>query len=82
MQNGVLDVIAKNLKKRALKMTKYNCGHESDGIIIMDSNELSLVVYLTWAETVGVFGTKEQCFDCYCKKSGKEVKQNDKMQEL
>ena len=48
-------------------MTKYKCGHESDGVIILDSNELSITAWLDWSETVGVVGTKEQCWDCYCK---------------
>lgn len=48
-------------------MTKYQCGHESDGIIILDDNELSMAGYLTWADSVGVFGTQEQCFECWCK---------------
>jgi hypothetical protein len=48
-------------------MTKYKCGHDTDGVIIMDSNELSIAVYLVCAEGVGLNGTREKCFDCYCK---------------
>lgn len=49
-------------------MTKYKCGHDSNGIIILDDNELSMLNYLTWSDTKGVFGTRELCFDCYCNK--------------
>lgn len=48
-------------------MTKYKCNHESDGIIIMDSNELSMSAYLIWKDSVGLDGTKEQCWECYSK---------------
>ena len=48
-------------------MTKYKqCGHESDGIIILDSNELSIAGWIEWSDSVGVFGSKEVCWDCYC----------------
>ena len=46
---------------------KYKCGHESDGIIILDNNELSMLAWIDWSESVGVFGDKSICFDCYCK---------------
>lgn len=49
-------------------MTKYKkCGHESDDVIILDNNELSIIAWLEWSESVGVLGTKEQCWDCWCK---------------
>lgn len=51
---------------------KYKCGHNSDGIIILDSNELSIAGYLVWLDSVGLQGSKELCFDCYCKKGDKE----------
>jgi len=44
---------------------KYKCGHESDGIIILDNNELSLSAYFDWSDTVGLNGTNEQCWECY-----------------
>lgn len=44
---------------------KYKCGHESN-TVIMDDNILSLAGWMTWRDTVGFNGTKEQCFDCYC----------------
>ncbi len=54
-------------------MVKYKCGHETDGAIILDSNKLSMAGYLDWADSVGINGTKEMCFDCYCSpKSRKE----------
>jgi len=48
-------------------MVKYKCGHETDGIIIMDSNIMSTTAYLQWAEEENNLETKEQCFDCYLK---------------
>jgi len=48
-------------------MTDYKCGHKTDGLLILDCNELSIAAYLEWSESVGVFGTKEQCFDCWVK---------------
>jgi hypothetical protein len=47
-------------------MTDYACGH-SCTIIILDSNPLSLSANMEWAETVGRDGTKELCWDCWCK---------------
>ena len=47
-------------------MTKYKqCGHESDGIVILDSNELSMAGWIEWSESVGVFGSREFCWDCF-----------------
>ena len=45
---------------------KYKCGHNSKGIIIMDSNPWSIASYLEWKDTVGFEGTKEQCLECWC----------------
>jgi len=53
-------------------MTDYKCGHETDGVIIMDDNELSYAFYLEWSESVGVFGSREQCFNCYIKEMEKK----------
>ena len=41
-------------------MTEYKCGHKTDGIIILEDNILSLFTYFVWAESVGVFGTRER----------------------
>jgi len=41
------------IKRRIkVKMTKYECGHESDGVIILDSNPLSFSEYLEWANMI------------------------------
>ena len=45
--------------------TKYKCGHEMGGVIILDDNIFSLNEYIKWSETVGLKGTKKMCFDCY-----------------
>ncbi len=45
----------------------YKCGHQGKPVI-MDGNPLSLAHYLNWAESKGFNGTREQCFECYCKK--------------
>ena len=49
-------------------MTEYKCGHKSEGLLILDCNEMSLSAWMEWAESVGFFGTKEKCWDCWCKK--------------
>jgi len=51
-------------------MTKYKCGHECD-ITILDNNELSFMAWYDWSQTVGVFGSKEKCWECYCKRDEK-----------
>jgi hypothetical protein len=57
----------KNGHERAKgKMTHYKCGHDME-IIIMDSNPLSISAYLEWSKTVGRDGTRELCWDCWCK---------------
>jgi hypothetical protein len=47
-------------------MTKYQCGHEVDLIIIADS-AISLTAYIEWAQTVGRDGDKTQCWGCWCR---------------
>ncbi len=49
-------------------MVKYGCGHNTSGLIVLDSNELSIAGYLVWEESVGLNGDKSQCWECYCKK--------------
>ncbi len=50
-------------------MTEYSkCGHKTDGIIIMDDSILSMSAYFVWAESVGVFGDRTICWECWCKK--------------
>lgn len=47
-------------------MTKYSeCSCETDGVIILDDNELSMLQYLMWSEGVGVFGSKTLCWECW-----------------
>ena len=52
-------------------MIKYKCGHTTDGIIILDDNEMSMSVYLEWAEEENNSETQEECFDCYLKRLDK-----------
>ena len=73
-------------------MTKYKCGCETDGFIIMTSNICDYITYREWADSVGVLGTKEVCLYCYLEKQNikfgghcgyikgkwKEKQQNDK----
>ena len=47
-------------------MTKYQCGHETDIILIL-SEPLSLLAYIEWAQTVGRDGDKTLCWACWCK---------------
>mgnify|MGYP001615284723 CR=1 FL=1 len=53
-------------------MTKYKCGHETRGVLILDSNPLSMSVYIEWALEADNLNTKKQCFDCYCREYQKE----------
>lgn len=46
---------------------EYKCGHKTDGLIILDCNELSYASWLVWSKSVGVFGDKSKCFNCYFK---------------
>ena len=55
-------------------MIKYKCGHETDGVIFLNNNLLSVTAYFQWASSVGVDGTKQQCWSCYCKEINKKVK--------
>ena len=53
-------------------MTYYKkCNHNSDGLIILDDNILSMSAYLDWAYDEGVFGKEEVCWTCYCNKDRK-----------
>jgi hypothetical protein len=47
-------------------MVKYSCGHESNGMIVIDDNLLSMTAYLEWSETVGINGDKSKCWECFC----------------
>jgi len=55
-------------------MTKYKCGCKTNGVIFLDDNVLSMYAYFEWANTVGVFATKEKCWKCW----NKEIKQRIK----
>ena len=62
-------------------MAFYKCGHER-GLVIMDSNPLSLIEYFNWKDEFGYDGDKSLCWDCYCKKDNelaKKLKSLDKV---
>lgn len=46
-------------------MTKYKCGCESKGIVLIDKNILSFIFYERWAHCDGVLGTKKKCLYCW-----------------
>jgi len=50
----------------------YKCGHNSNVVIILDDNILSHTAYLEWSESVGIFGDKSKCWECYCKEQNKK----------
>ncbi len=52
-------------------MTKYRCGCETDGVIILDDNLLSMTDYIDWAEDKDNLNTRGECFDCYLKRGNK-----------
>jgi len=43
----------------------YKCGHTSKAIFLNNS-PLAFAAYYDWAESVGVNGTMEKCFACWC----------------
>ena len=55
-------------------MTLYKCGHTRD-TIILDDNIISYLAYLDWAESVGINGTKELCWDCWNEKNCEVVEE-------
>jgi hypothetical protein len=60
-------------------MTLYKCGHTRD-TIILDDNIISYLAYLDWAESVGINGTKELCWDCWNEKNCK-IESKKQMEE-
>jgi hypothetical protein len=60
-------------------MTLYKCHHIQD-TIILDDNIISYLAYLDWAESVGINGTKELCWDCWNEKNCKIDSQENKME--
>jgi hypothetical protein len=59
------------MQKGVNKVTKYRCGHETNGELLLNTNELSLSDYFIWAKSIGVFGDKSMCWECYCEKINK-----------
>lgn len=53
------------INERADFPWKYECGHESTGILL-EEDESSILKYLEWKDTVGVDGDKTKCWNCYC----------------
>lgn len=49
-------------------INRYKCGHTTDGIIILDDNEISMIKYLEWADKENNLKTKKECFDCFINK--------------
>ena len=58
-------------------MTLYKCHHIQD-TVFLDDNIISYLGYLDWAESVGIDGTKELCWDCWNKKNCKIDSQENK----
>lgn len=56
-------------------MINYKCSHSSKGILILDSNPLTTIAYFEWAESVGVDGSREKCWDCWNKEHDKLVEE-------
>lgn len=49
-------------------MTKYAC-HETKGVIILDSNPLSMAAWLEWKDSTGFDGDSSECWPCYCERT-------------
>lgn len=61
------------IESRPERNWNYKCGHGSNGIIL-DDNELSILAYLDWKDTVGIDGDMSKCFECYCSFNNGKVK--------
>lgn len=48
----------------------YKCGHTSEAVI-MNNSYAGFAAFKRWKDTVGVDGTMEMCFKCYCDKNRK-----------
>lgn len=60
-------------------MVNYKCGHKTSGMIVMDCNPMSMSAYLEWKDSVGIDGTREQCWKCWCEaRNTKRKKMEDK----
>ncbi len=57
-------------------MTKYKCGHETSGLIVMDDNIMSMASYLMWTEE-GNLETRKECFDCFLKELDAESQKSE-----
>lgn len=55
-------------------MTNYKCGHKTDGVIVIDGNVMSMATYFEWSESVGIFGDRSQCWECYCAEMNLRIK--------
>ena len=45
-------------------MTKYECGHESEMLVLDDSPSM-FSAYLQWSEDIETYGDKLMCFNCW-----------------
>lgn len=54
--------------KKKTRVIDYACGHEGKPIV-MDNNVMSIAAWYDWRDTVGFKGTKEKCWECFCKES-------------
>ena len=54
-------------------MTKYKCGHKTNGVIILEDCVLSMSAYFEWANSVGISGDKSICWECWNKKHTKDM---------
>ena len=49
-------------------MTKYGCGHESE-MLVLDGTPTMISAYQRWSESVGIYGDKSMCFNCWYDRS-------------
>jgi len=58
-------------EKKGKRGINYKCGHQTNGVIILDENILSMSAYIQWAEVEKNLWTQKECFDCFLKKLDK-----------
>lgn len=44
---------------------EYKCGHKKNSLSIINNDSISVSAYFEWSSSVGIFGDKSLCFDCW-----------------
>lgn len=47
---------------------RYKCGHKTAEPVILNTDVMSMEAYTDWSKSVGIFGDRTKCWECWCKK--------------